>query len=188
MLRHNGRPSPGSQHRTATRQQLRRAQMEPSVLHRTLQMSGHGSFSSPSSSPVRTPSAFKLSGSPNRSSKSPRYSDRFIPTRSSTSLADKFSLLKSTTPETNTYSLLLQNELLPEGGNSLNNKRNLFSYRTPEPKKRRDSPFSLSPIGENSKRLLLSRNGSVSRKIPKEPFKTLEAPAIQVNKLCQFCC
>lgn len=91
------------------------------------------------------------------------------------------------------YSCLLKNELLSAGIEDLKDQqtderrilvpkesKNLFRYHVP----RRSldfsdsSPYSLSPVGSKSQRLLRSPRKAV-RKISKIPFKVLDAPELQ---------
>lgn len=91
------------------------------------------------------------------------------------------------------YSCLLKNELLQAGIEDLKDvvledkrilcpkeRRNLFRYHTP--RRCMDgceySPYSLSPIGSKSQKLLRSPRKAV-RKISKIPFKVLDAPELQ---------
>ncbi|XP_076440625.1 fizzy-related protein homolog isoform X2 [Babylonia areolata] len=91
------------------------------------------------------------------------------------------------------YSCLLKNELLQAGIEDLkdvqleDNKvlcpkqsRNLFRYHVP--RRSTDSceysPYSLSPVGSKSQKLLRSPRKAV-RKISKIPFKVLDAPELQ---------
>ncbi|XP_013409455.1 fizzy-related protein homolog isoform X2 [Lingula anatina] len=92
-----------------------------------------------------------------------------------------------------TYSCLLRNELLGAGIEDLKEQqpderkilapkdtKNLFQYRV----SRKDvdssdsSPYSLSPVGTKSQKLLRSPRKTV-RKISKIPFKVLDAPELQ---------
>ena len=54
----------------------------------------------------------------------------------------------------------------------------VLKYRSPVKSEALWSPYSLSPVSKNSQRLLLSPRKS-SRKIPKAPFKILDAPDLQ---------
>ncbi|XP_076462564.1 fizzy-related protein homolog [Babylonia areolata] len=91
------------------------------------------------------------------------------------------------------YSCLLRNELLSAGIEDIKEmqteersalypkeSRNLFRYHTP--RRTADSsdysPYSLSPVGSKSQKLLRSPRKAV-RKISKIPFKVLDAPELQ---------
>jgi len=140
------------------------------------------------------------------SPKKETYSDRFIPIRTSTNLSEVFETIaepessentppKDDTVTVSTYNMILRNELLgsPLQDVSLNSSRaqssstspnssppktNLFKYKTSKTTEKTDSPFSLSPISEESQKLLSSPR-KPPRKIAKAPIKVLEAPAIQ---------
>lgn len=89
------------------------------------------------------------------------------------------------------YSCLLKNELLgtsyenlrsvgdsvPLSPPSKKETQNLFQYQVGDRNTKTfdDTPYSLSPVGRNSQRLLYSAKRFV-RKIPKSPFKILDAP------------
>jgi len=106
-----------------------------------------------------------------------------------------------------TYSLLLRNEILglgpqthnssadpsasstpPSGGSSphkpASSTRNrmaltrTFRFHSPKKDKPGESPYSLSPVGAESQRLLASPRKHV-RKIAKSPFKVLDAPSLK---------
>eukprot|EP00047_Mylnosiga_fluctuans_P007935 m.5452 g.5452 ORF g.5452 m.5452 type:complete len:248 (-) comp2006_c0_seq2:188-931(-) len=153
--------------------------------------------------PPRPPSH---SGSPRRPARaSETYGDRFIPLRTGSSIAAD-TMLESMSREGQpaesntdpkdepgkvTYNLLLRNEVL--GANvtaaGADERRanpltldNVFSYReshVASPARESHSPFSLSPVGSSSQRLLQSPRKH-PRKIAKVPFKVLDAPDLQV--------
>lgn len=92
------------------------------------------------------------------------------------------------------YACLLKNELLGAGIEDVKEQqndaanpqrsallpketRNLFQYRL-SPVAAEASPYSLSPVGSKSQRLLRSPRKAV-RKIPRIPFKVLDAPELQ---------
>jgi len=140
----------------------------------------------------------------NKSPKKEQYSDRFIPTRiSSTYYSEvnesKTLLYENTKDEfqiANTYQMVLKSELLglPLQDISLNKpysiqqvqnktsqnltKPNLFKYKFVKQTEKNNSPYSLSPISDDSQKLLSSPR-KPPRKIAKTPIKILEAPAIQ---------
>eukprot|EP00047_Mylnosiga_fluctuans_P007934 m.5442 g.5442 ORF g.5442 m.5442 type:complete len:471 (-) comp2006_c0_seq1:181-1593(-) len=152
--------------------------------------------------PPRPPSH---SGSPRRPARaSETYGDRFIPLRTGSSIAAD-TMLESMSREGQpaesntdpkdepgkvTYNLLLRNEVL--GANvtaaGADERRanpltldNVFSYReshVASPARESHSPFSLSPVGSSSQRLLQSPRKH-PRKIAKVPFKVLDAPDLQ---------
>lgn len=91
------------------------------------------------------------------------------------------------------YNCLLKNELLGAGiedlkDNQPDDKRilvpkeskNMFQYRIPRRSFESDdaSPYSLSPVGNKSQKLLRSPRKAI-RKISKIPFKVLDAPELQ---------
>ncbi|KAK2176413.1 hypothetical protein NP493_663g00012 [Ridgeia piscesae] len=91
------------------------------------------------------------------------------------------------------YSCLLKNELLGASIDDLKDEqgddrraltptkcKNLFQYRSPRRslESRVSSPYSLSPVGNKSQKLLRSPRKAV-RKISKIPFKVLDAPELQ---------
>lgn len=149
--------------------------------------------------PKGSPSHQKTT-TPSTSPKKESYSDRFIPARSSSTLSTGLFVDKDDPPSNkneaskdeghgiSTYSMILKTELLgsPLADIALNSntnplpmsppKSNLLKYNTKSEKT--DSPYSLSPISENSQKLLSSPR-KPPRKIPKSPIKVLEAPAIQ---------
>lgn len=129
------------------------------------------------------------------------YYDRHIPASTPQQLRDSFALLDAPTTEKrsfesvsrSTFNQVLQNELLGSvqtsspvktfpDSNSQNktppsSPSRLFSYsRKTQPLD--DSLYSLSPLGLRSQ-ALLSSSKKPPRKIPKTPFKVLEAPSIQ---------
>ncbi|XP_003388418.1 PREDICTED: fizzy-related protein homolog [Amphimedon queenslandica] len=175
-------------------------------------------YSSMHKSPISTPIHTTASPSPSRLLSSPypitpqpkaaHYYDRFIPSRTSSSLAKKclFGVTKPKTqntpkakdnndllkPEALAYEAALRNELLgtniteiPDAHGSKGDplasplSENLFKYCTP-PNKRFDvsSPYSVSPISSATAKMLVSPRRA-SRKIPKAPFKVLDAPDLQ---------
>eukprot|EP01114_Cavostelium_apophysatum_P017938 TRINITY_DN5436_c0_g1_i1.p1 TRINITY_DN5436_c0_g1~~TRINITY_DN5436_c0_g1_i1.p1 ORF type:complete len:546 (+),score=114.24 TRINITY_DN5436_c0_g1_i1:232-1869(+) len=97
-----------------------------------------------------------------------------------------------------TYNMILKNELNLAGSeeiaqfsvHSSSNSRNagvlatsppkpnILKYKTVKQTEKKDSPFSLSPISDESQKLLSSPRKPL-RKVPKDPFKILEAPSIQ---------
>ncbi|KAK2155024.1 hypothetical protein LSH36_251g04061 [Paralvinella palmiformis] len=129
--------------------------------------------------------------SPGASPCKDKYGDRFIPSRAGASWHINFNLSvdsKSPSPnqtrkthEANTdsgkdglaYNCLLKNELLGAGIEDI-------KYRVP--KRSLDnsdsSPYSLSPVGNKSQKLLRSPRKTI-RKISKIPFKVLDAPELQ---------
>eukprot|EP00742_Colponemidia_sp_Colp-10_P003254 GILJ01003464.1.p1 GENE.GILJ01003464.1~~GILJ01003464.1.p1 ORF type:complete len:474 (-),score=48.75 GILJ01003464.1:104-1525(-) len=152
-------------------------------------------------SPTKRKSSADLSEfRPNRE----KYSDRFIPSRSASNLITGFSLLEDAekrpqTPNESakddnlvTYSALLRSELLglesprsekgdesriPSSPSGVN--RNLFRYKFADRiKDTENNAFSLSPLSPDSKHLITSPR-KTQRKIPKVPFKVLDAPALQ---------
>ncbi|XP_074640552.1 fizzy-related protein homolog [Tubulanus polymorphus] len=91
------------------------------------------------------------------------------------------------------YNCLLKNELLGAGIEDLKDQqpddrrilvpkesKNMFTYRVPRrsPDAADSSPYSLSPVGSKSQKLLRSPRKAV-RKISKIPFKVLDAPELQ---------
>ncbi|KAK6179711.1 fizzy-related protein homolog [Patella vulgata] len=90
------------------------------------------------------------------------------------------------------YSCLLKNELLLAGIDDLKDQqderkvlvpkesKNLFRYHVPRHSSEGgdSSPYSLSPVGSKSQKLLRSPRKAV-RKISKIPFKVLDAPELQ---------
>ncbi|ESN90296.1 hypothetical protein HELRODRAFT_108549 [Helobdella robusta] len=136
------------------------------------------------------------------------YSDRFIPVRKSHSLwhiHDAKVFVNSAVDSVNnqrddrtTYSKLLKSELL---GASFDNRqkyhayatmmsasascsslcsesKNLFQYRVNTASAADSSPYSLSPVTQKSQRLLHSPRKQ-SRKVPRHPYKILDAPDLQ---------
>ena len=98
-----------------------------------------------------------------------------------------------TTKDGFAYSCLLKNELLSAGIDDLKDQqsdegsplvlkesRNFFRYTVPRrnPDACDASPYSLSPVGSKSQKLLRSPRKAV-RKISKIPFKVLDAPELQ---------
>eukprot|EP01120_Amphizonella_sp_Union-15-10_P016167 TRINITY_DN8442_c0_g1_i1.p1 TRINITY_DN8442_c0_g1~~TRINITY_DN8442_c0_g1_i1.p1 ORF type:complete len:501 (-),score=67.92 TRINITY_DN8442_c0_g1_i1:119-1564(-) len=84
-----------------------------------------------------------------------------------------------------TYNQLLQNELIPPHTQNQSTtppvsstRRRLFSWKSTIQESPTSDPFSLSPITPASQILLAAPRKS-PRKIPKVPFKVLEAPAIK---------
>eukprot|EP00930_Biecheleria_cincta_P035069 TRINITY_DN24150_c0_g2_i1.p1 TRINITY_DN24150_c0_g2~~TRINITY_DN24150_c0_g2_i1.p1 ORF type:complete len:481 (+),score=52.13 TRINITY_DN24150_c0_g2_i1:85-1527(+) len=133
--------------------------------------------------------------------KTSSYSDRFIPSRQASNLETGFSLLSENTPQSNNapgepgrdetnsaYTQLLQSELLGMRSGGLADKGEEKSFRSPESKNLfrfkassqfgQDDPFSLSPVPFRSSHLLNTPR-KASRKIPKVPFKVLDAPQLQ---------
>lgn len=119
------------------------------------------------------------------------YADRYIPLRTSNDKSPSF--WTSTSDKNNTYNAILRKELFGETYNSSTSTNStsantnasiilvktevpILKYRSPI--KSDISPFSLSPMSEESQRIL-SYPKSPPRKIPKQPFKILEASAIQ---------
>lgn len=91
-----------------------------------------------------------------------------------------------------TYNCLLKNELLGAGIEDLKDQqpddrrilspsskdtKNMFTYRVAR-NSMESSPYSLSPVGNKSQKLLRSPRKTV-RKISKIPFKVLDAPELQ---------
>jgi len=123
--------------------------------------------------------------------------DRFIPTRNGAKWENSFSLTPESHSENgdegreqHTYRCLLQNELLganiddirlnADDGNSLQrtpHKRRLFHYQSPS-REPEDHRYSLSPVSRKSQKLLTSPKKSL-RKIPRLPYKVLDAPELQ---------
>jgi len=64
------------------------------------------------------------------------------------------------------------------GSASSSPSRNIFRFMAPRQTRPDDSSYSLSPVGSASQRLLASPR-KAKRKIPKVPFKVLDAPALQ---------
>ncbi|XP_046328879.1 fizzy-related protein homolog [Haliotis cracherodii] len=175
--------------------------MDPDYEKRLLrQQNGQLSpFSSPvSTSPVASPSKEKYGDRfiPSRAGASWHINFNVLPenTVQSPSQTRKG---KETSTETSkdglAYSCLLKNELLSAGIDDLKDQqtderrilapkesKNLFRYHVP----RRggdscdSSPYSLSPVGSKSQKLLRSPRKAV-RKISKIPFKVLDAPELQ---------
>lgn len=142
---------------------------------------------------------------PTMSPPSITYSDRFIPSRKASNF-DEFALPDKTSPSPNSaggqssstngegrddacaaYSALLRTELFPATPDKTEGCRrpmigspsgNVFRFKTQQCKSQ--SPFSLCPVGEDGD---LSETGAVprktTRKIPRSPFKVLDAPALQ---------
>lgn len=119
------------------------------------------------------------------------YADRYIPLRTSNDKSPSF--WTSTSDKNSTYNAILRKELFGETYNSSTSTNStsantnasiilvktevpILKYRSPI--KSDISPFSLSPMSEESQRIL-SYPKSPPRKIPKQPFKILEASAIQ---------
>jgi hypothetical protein len=63
-------------------------------------------------------------------------------------------------------------------GSASSPSRNIFRFMAPRQTRPDDSSYSLSPVGSASQRLLASPR-KAKRKIPKVPFKVLDAPALQ---------
>ncbi|KAL5269841.1 hypothetical protein ACHWQZ_G003343 [Mnemiopsis leidyi] len=122
--------------------------------------------------------------------------DRFIPTRNGAKWENSFSLTPETQSENgdegreqHTYRCLLQNELLgadiddirlsSEDGSLQRtpHKRRLFHYQSPS-REPQDHGYSLSPVSRKSQKLLTSPKKSL-RKIPRLPYKVLDAPELQ---------
>jgi len=118
------------------------------------------------------------------SPKKGNYGDRFIPSRNGHQIIQR--ALFPTEPKESTYNVVLKNELLgsqenftPKNGNKNGGSLcNVFKYKTGNQTERLDSPFSLTPISDEGQKLLSSPR-KPPRKIPKTPFRVLEAPAIQ---------
>lgn len=169
--------------------------MDPDYEHRLIQtqirqrLTTRQHFRSPSSDrfiPTRTASNWKLNFSSNYEMKD--------------EVCDNEGGLKSATDRRNdniTYSCMLKNELLGSSFENLNlikeqmnndkNRaalkisRNLFQYQLNNPcqtRSRDSSPYSLSPIGSNSQKLLYSPK-RFARCIPRSPYKVLDAPSLQ---------
>lgn len=96
-----------------------------------------------------------------------------------------------TSKDDGVYSSLLKNELFGsciedsretcEGENSVSAGRNLFQFKAsvdPEMSIESVAPFSLSPVGPNSHKLLRTSR-KATRKISRIPFKILDAPELQ---------
>lgn len=133
------------------------------------------------------------SGSPSKE----KSCDRFIPSRNGAKWDASFSLNPETQSENgdegreqHTYRCLLQNELLgasiddvrlgsEEGGGLTRtpHKRRLFHYQSPS-REPEDHGYSLSPVSRKSQKLLTSPKKSL-RKIPRVPYKVLDAPELQ---------
>lgn len=142
---------------------------------------------SPSSSPTNSPSKWN---SPSKlSPKKETYGDRFIPARNATNLKrtlfpaeeipspsfEKKQEEKTEHPNTYTYHQILHNELLSSPSSTL--QPTVLKFKSLHDKL--DSPFSLSPISENSQKILSAGSKTPPRKIPKTPFKILEATDIE---------
>ncbi|GAU90203.1 hypothetical protein RvY_02654 [Ramazzottius varieornatus] len=68
----------------------------------------------------------------------------------------------------------------PSSGQTKSSKRNVFTYSPKKPSERlvsSSSPFSLSPLSEKSCQMLRQPR-KVGRKIPKVPYKVLDAPEL----------
>lgn len=143
----------------------------------------------------------------NLPSKKHLYSDRHIPSRAASLLGDG-ALLDTCEEKKNndnspagandTYSLLLRNTMLGPCGairNSINDHRTpsktsgsmdqngsphprTLRFKSPRRQSRLESPFSLSPVGVDNQRLFSSPR-KAPRKIPKSPFKVLDAPSLK---------
>jgi len=124
--------------------------------------------------------------------------DRFIPTRAGAQWEKSFTLTPDTQSENgeegreqHTYKCLLQNELLgakiedirsnnddsTKGLSRTPHKRRLFHYQSPS-REPEDHGYSLSPVSRKSQKLLTSPKKSL-RKIPRAPYKVLDAPDLQ---------
>lgn len=97
------------------------------------------------------------------------------PFASPQSVAQNDSATKEIDPAKTAYSMLLRSELLSESGGAAD--MSVLRYKSP-PKTDLLSAFSLSPLGSESEKLLSSPHKS-PRKIPKLPFKVLDAPELQ---------
>ncbi|GMI10814.1 hypothetical protein TrLO_g15776 [Triparma laevis f. longispina] len=158
------------------------------------------SFSSPSSS---------LNSSLNTSlNTSLEYSDRFIPSRTHSNFSHNSNLAENASSNSNNsnsntnhqpsntaahppdppvqqntsalLNVLLKSELL-ENGQTKDEEGNMMRFKSPREDAQENATkgfVSLSPIGSNSHRLLSSPRKTM-RKIPKVPFKVLDAPALQ---------
>ncbi|KAL5017205.1 hypothetical protein ScPMuIL_006794 [Solemya velum] len=157
-------------------------------------------YSSPlslSPSPVASPNKYGDRFIPSRAGASLQINFNMIqnesPTPSPTQTRKAKEINNDTTKDGLAYSCLLKNELLSAGIEDLKEhqqderrilvpkeSKNLFRYHVP----RRSldfndtSPYSLSPVGSKSQRLLRSPRKAV-RKISKIPFKVLDAPELQ---------
>lgn len=147
---------------------------------------------SPYKSPYKSPHK-----SPFTSPTKKDYGDRFIPLSASegmdtgypfsSPMSDKMS--DAAKDSQSTYNLLLKSELLGtdavmEDKNddglrlSTTPPRNILQYKARRKLTLEESPYSLSPMNLESQKLL-SCPRKPPRKIPKAPFKVLEAPQIQ---------
>jgi cell division cycle 20-like protein 1 (cofactor of APC complex) len=161
-----------------------------------------------SPSKVASPPSKQSPTSPSKSSpitspKKDNYSDRFIPLSTAQDVGTSFSLLQSPPNDKSTdalkdnqstYNLVLKSELLgsecvtdmcvdrneegavPRG--AIAQPRNILRYKSRRKLSLGESPYSLSPMSLESQKLLSSPR-KPPRKIPKVPFKVLEAPQIQ---------
>lgn len=105
------------------------------------------------------------------------YSDRFVPNRTDDFHTD-FSLYsngKESSALQSTYTMIIKNEILRKDAKS---SPNFLQYNTRKEISTGDSPYSLSPLGNESQKLLSSPK-KPPRKISRIPFKILEAPHIQ---------
>ncbi|BES90866.1 WD domain, G-beta repeat [Nesidiocoris tenuis] len=107
---------------------------------------------------------------------------------------DGYSASSSSDREGVAYSSLLRNEILgtnisglknqadeKRASTSLEEKSSLFKFNSPSPSKlniEATAPYSLSPVGPNSQKLLRSPR-KATRKISRIPFKVLDAPELQ---------
>mmetsp|Transcript_9850 Transcript_9850/g.26772 ORF Transcript_9850/g.26772 Transcript_9850/m.26772 type:complete len:499 (+) Transcript_9850:123-1619(+) len=135
-------------------------------------------------------------------------SDRFIPSRGGANLQASFALLpdeqtraarasSSRVAEADgtvkedtgldTYSLLLKSELLgcdamvkdkSDDKTPASPQKNLFRFKSSRPGRDENAPYSRSPVGMDSQRLLGSPR-KTPRKISTVPYKVLDAPALQ---------
>jgi cell division cycle 20-like protein 1 (cofactor of APC complex) len=111
------------------------------------------------------------------------YSDRFIPIRSTNEkiVSPTLNELESAPDHNSTYNTIIRNELFGKSGDlslDSSNRLNILKHRSPT-KHSENSPYSLSPISEESQKLLIASKALAPRKISKYPFKILEAPCIQ---------
>mmetsp|Transcript_7431 Transcript_7431/g.19320 ORF Transcript_7431/g.19320 Transcript_7431/m.19320 type:complete len:495 (-) Transcript_7431:239-1723(-) len=96
---------------------------------------------------------------------------------------------ESKEPVLDAYSLLLKSELLGcdalamekglgDRGPASPLQKNLFRFKSSRPGRDENAPYSRSPVGMDSQRLLSSPRAQI-RKISTVPYKVLDAPALQ---------
>eukprot|EP00043_Microstomoeca_roanoka_P015416 m.154476 g.154476 ORF g.154476 m.154476 type:complete len:485 (-) comp16257_c0_seq8:2991-4445(-) len=164
------------------------------------------SRSTPTSSPQRSSHSGRSSQRSSPRKKNVRDGDRFMPHPSAALSNAELPLGRNPhspidQPADNMRGYLVQNELLDLGvarmpevesqdgragrstrpapfASAPSTQRRVLTYSAPEPKTSvADDAFSLTPLGTSSRRLLSSPQ-RIKRKIPKVPFKVLDAPEL----------